>query len=185
MKYDIVGKTFYDRFGNPFVVECFDHKDKNKPAYYKIRFLQTGYETTASSGHIRGNENKRPQDRLFPSVHGVGILGYAYAKDDPKMFDVWRAMIARCYNPKNPRYKTYGAEGVKVCNRWKRFDYFLEDVKNLPGYNHDKILSGELTLDKDTICRSKKIYSPETCCFVSKAENSREAANRRWNKNKM
>lgn len=185
MRYDIVGKTFYDRFGNPFTVICFDHRDEYSVAYYKIRFSNTGYETTACSSHIRGIKNRKPQDRLFPSVHGVGILGYAHRNDDVKVFDMWRAMIARCYNPNNPRFKTYGAKGITVCDRWKRFDYFLEDIKHLPGYDHDKIQSGELSLDKDIIDRSKKIYSPETCCFVSIQENTKESLNRRWNKNKM
>ena len=183
-KYVVDGKIFADRFGNEFIVNGVSYRDKNSVIHYNIRFIKSGYETIATSSQIRGIGNKHVQDRLSPSVFKVGILGYAYAKDNKKLFDVWRAMIARCYNSKNPSYKTYGAMGIAVCDRWKRFDYFLEDVKNLPGYDENKINNGKLVLDKDLINRSLKIYSQETCCFVSRSENTRESANRRWNEKK-
>ena len=94
-------------------------------------------------------------------------------------------MIARCYNPKNPSYKTYGNIGITVCERWKRFDYFLEDVKQLPGYNYDKLINGEIVLDKDCIDRTKKTYSPETCSFISRSENTKESSLRRWHKSEV
>jgi hypothetical protein len=44
-------------------------------------------------------------------------------------YAAWNAMRARCGNPKNPRYKRYGARGIKVCDRWQNsFDNFLEDI---------------------------------------------------------
>lgn len=179
-KYNIIGEIFFDRFGNEYKVICFDHRDKYNVAFYKVRFLNSGYETIACSSQIRRRNNKGVFDRLSPSVHSVGIMGFAYGKDNPKLFNVWRAIIARCYNPKNPSYKTYGAVGITVCERWKRFDYFLDDVKSLPGFNQEKIDNGKLVLDKDCIDRSKKIYSPETCMFVTRSENARESATRTW-----
>lgn len=32
---------------------------------------------------------------------------------------VWRAMIARCHNPKNRAYQRYGGRGIKVCPEWR------------------------------------------------------------------
>lgn len=37
-------------------------------------------------------------------------------------------MLDRCDNPKNNRYKNYGERGIKVCERWRSFPLFLEDV---------------------------------------------------------
>lgn len=34
------------------------------------------------------------------------------------VYDVHRAMINRCYNPKNPQFKDYGGRGIRVCSRW-------------------------------------------------------------------
>lgn len=177
-KHDVLGKTFRDRFGNKFVVEELAFRDKYSVAYYKCVFPKSGYETVATVSRIV-NKNKRVQDRYSPSVHNIGVMGDAYSKDNPKLFNVWRAMIARCYNPKNPSYKTYGAIGVTVCDRWKRFDWFLEDIKHVKGFDQTKIDNGELVLDKDIINREAKTYSLETCCFVTRSENTRESSLRR------
>ena len=181
-KHDVLNKTFKDRFGNEYIVENLDHRDKHSCAYYKVRFLKSGYETTATVSQIIGAAKSCVFDRLSPSVHSVGILGYAHAKDNQKIYEVWRSMIARCYNPKNPSYKNYGGKGITVCERWKRFDYFLDDVSSLKGYNSEKIQNGELTIDKDIIDRSKMTYSPDTCCFISRSENVKEALKRRYSK---
>lgn len=45
----------------------------------------------------------------------------------------WRAMIARCENPKSDKYKNYGARGIQVCDRWRKsFEAFLEDMGERP-----------------------------------------------------
>ena len=181
-KHEVLGKTFTDRFGNEFIVKDLAYRDKSGVGYYNCEFLKSGYKTTAVVSQIIGT-NRHVFDRYSPSVHNVGIMGDAYAKDNPKLFDVWRAMIARCYNPKNASYKTYGAKGITVCDRWKRFDYFLSDVKSLPGFDESKIDNGLIVLDKDIINREAKTYSNETCCFVSRSENTRESS-LRWHKEK-
>jgi len=183
-KYDVLGKIFEDRFGNEFLVKEISFRDKYDVAHYKCVFLKSGYETDALVSQIVGSSGEHVFDRYSPSVHNVGIMGNAYMKDNPKLFDVWRAMIARCYNQKNPSYKTYGAKGITVCERWKRFDYFLEDVTTIKGFDQELINKGKLVLDKDIINRDAKIYSPETCCFVSRSENTKESSTRTWKERK-
>ena len=43
----------------------------------------------------------------------------------------WTAMIQRATNPHNPKFKSYGAIGVTVCDRWRNkehgFENFLAD----------------------------------------------------------
>lgn len=42
-------------------------------------------------------------------------------------------MIARCYNPRHPKYWRYGARGIKVCDRWRfSVHYFVADVGKRP-----------------------------------------------------
>lgn len=182
-KHDVLGKIFTDRFGNEFIVKELSFRDKYSVAYYKCVFVKTGTEVEATVNQIIG-QSSHVFDRYSPSVHNVGIMGNAHIKDNPKVFDVWRAMIARCYNLKNPSYKTYGGKGVKVCERWKRFDYFLEDIKEIKGYDQKKIDKGLLVLDKDIINRAALLYSPETCCFITRSENTRESAKRTWKERK-
>ena len=53
----------------------------------------------------------------------------------------WNNLFQRCYNPKNPAYKYYGARGIIVCERWKEsFENFLADIGPRPkGYWLERI----------------------------------------------
>jgi len=41
-------------------------------------------------------------------------------------------MRRRCYDPKSNRYQYYGEKGIIVCERWKEFKNFLEDMGERP-----------------------------------------------------
>jgi len=44
----------------------------------------------------------------------------------------WCTLRQRCQNPNNPSYVYYGARGIKVCERWAKFENFLEDMGERP-----------------------------------------------------
>ena len=169
---EIIGNIYINGLGNKFTVVDKAGRAKHDEQLYLIRF-ESGYETIAPKSFITGKY--KPKDLLSPSVHGVGILGYLPMTENERLFQTWRAMIARCYNPKNPSYKTYGAKGITVCERWKRWDYFYEDVIKLPGYKED--LEG-LDLDKDI--KGGKEYNSENCQWISHGANVSESAYRMW-----
>jgi hypothetical protein len=45
-----------------------------------------------------------------------------------KTMQAWNAMWGRCTNPSVESYARYGGKGISVCDRWKSFDAFLEDM---------------------------------------------------------
>lgn len=79
-----------------------------------------------------------------------------------KLYWIYYAMLDRCYNIKSPRYKDYGARGIKVCNEWKNDNkvFFAWALAN--GYKEG------LTLDR---LDNDKGYSPNNCAWVTNKEN--------------
>lgn len=57
------------------------------------------------------------------------------------MYGAWAAMVGRCHNPNHQSYRTYGARGVTVCERWRSdFRNFLADMgERPPGHSIDRI----------------------------------------------
>lgn len=67
--------------------------------------------------------------------------GHAKRGAHSREYDVWAAMLSRCRNPNNPRWKHYGGRGVRVCDRWAdSFEAFLADVGPRP--------SNDLSIDR-------------------------------------
>jgi hypothetical protein len=48
----------------------------------------------------------------------------------------WRAMMRRCYRPSTKEFADYGAVGVRVCDRWHKFENFFADMCQRPSRGH-------------------------------------------------
>lgn len=75
-------------------------------------------------------------------------------------YNSWRAMKARCDNPRNERYAAYGGRGISYDPRWKTFEAFLHDMGDPPP---GCVLSRE-NHDKD--------YNYENCSWAPQSANS-------------
>lgn len=51
-------------------------------------------------------------------------------------YKVWKDMRTRCSNINNKEYHNYGERGIVVCDRWKSFANFLEDMGSKPSPFH-------------------------------------------------
>ncbi len=84
------------------------------------------------------------------------------------IYMTWRCMIRRCSEPKVNGYKNYGGRGIKVCERWLKFENFLEDMGQRP--------FPEAQLDRiDT----NGNYEKSNCRWVTREQNR---TNRRCSK---
>lgn len=74
----------------------------------------------------------------------------------------WRGMRERCTNPNSNHYHLYGAKGVGFCERWDKFENFLEDMGERPeGTSLDRYPD------------PKGNYEPGNCRWATPAEQSR------------
>jgi hypothetical protein len=48
-------------------------------------------------------------------------------------YRIWMGMTARC---RNLAYRRYGGRDISVCERWKSFDLFLDDMGTRPSDKH-------------------------------------------------
>lgn len=86
-------------------------------------------------------------------------------------------MQKRCNDVNHKAYVNYGNKGVKISNEWNSLDGFIRTIDKVQGWNLEKFLNGELSLDKDSLIKNNKIYSVETCVFISKEENNKYKPN--------
>jgi hypothetical protein len=72
--------------------------------------------------------DERTRDDLgrFGFEHGEG------GQDQTVEYTSWCHMHARCYQPNNRKFKNYGERGIIVCDRWHKYENFLEDMGRKP-----------------------------------------------------
>jgi len=85
------------------------------------------------------------------------------------VYSVWRGVITRTTCPNDKRYETYGAKGITVCDKWKTFEGFWEDMKE--GYKKG------LTLDR---IDGTKGYYKENCRWATYKEQAGNMKNNVW-----
>lgn len=112
---------------------------------------------------------------------GVNDMPDGYTKTElgKRIYNLWFGMLRRCYDYKQhtrKKGKTYS--DVIVCDRWFYLKNFVEDIQKLDGYEN-WVKTGTMALDKDIYAQEvTKIYSPQTCCFVTNQENIQEMNSR-------
>lgn len=141
---------------------------------YFVEFISTGFVTTARTSSIVKGMVK---DYFVPTLYGRGFIGVGVGSKDGKgnttrEYKLWTGMFYRCYS-NDPQYQNYKTRGIIVCEKWRNYQIFLEDIRRLPGYAEWKA-GFNMSLDKDV--NFNGTYSKESCAFISKSENSRESA---------
>jgi len=136
-----------------------------------VKFLKTGFITSVAARNLRVGSIR---DKLSPDLHGVAFMGKgehlsrSLGKAN-KSYITWVNMLNRAYSKsyhlKSPTYKN-----CTVAKEWHNY-------QNFASWYEEHYKEG-LALDKDVLQRgvANKIYSPETCIFITLVENTLESA---------
>jgi len=91
---------------------------------------------------------------ICPRINGKQVMY--------KPYRIWTHMLERCFSAKlHEKFPTY--RGCTVCEEWLIFS-------NFDSWMNEQDWQGR-ELDKDILFQSNKLYSPATCCFISKSLN--------------
>lgn len=91
---------------------------------------------------------------------------------DHELYGCWASMVQRCTDPGVSNWEYYGGRGIGVCEKWRTFKGFLEDVEASIGERPDGYTLDRIDADGD--------YEPGNVRWASKAQQQR---NRRPMKN--
>ncbi len=137
--------------------------------------LSNGY--SKEDVYAYGGLELHQKNALSRSIHTLKPISIAEAAQKERVAPIkppqssemgsYRAMIARCYNPKDSSYRNYGAKGIKVCPEWKdNPTQFQKDMGSKPEPK------GRYALDR---IDPSKDYSPSNCRWLQSSENTRRA----------
>ena len=151
---DLTGQRF-----NRLTAIGFAGRDRENKALWRCR-CDCGNETVVDgwnlkSGHVKSCGCFNTELLVNRSL--------THGHTGESIYNVWKAMKARCSNPNNHAYKNYGERGVSVCDEWCNNFKAFYDWAIINGYKPG------LAIDR---INNDGSYCPENCRWATNLEQS-------------
>lgn len=94
-----------------------------------------------------------------------------------RLYSIWVGMKTRCGNKNHAWFKHYGGRGITVCDRWKDFQNFMDDMHE--SYLQHLSIHGENNTTLDRVDGSQG-YTKKNCRWATRKIQSTNARSTRF-----
>lgn len=159
---DLTGKVF----GDLTVIKLDEERSVRKK--YWICQCKCGKQISTRSDYLTGGKSKSCgcyrdsvlKKNSFQEKHGM------YGT---RFYVIWDNMIGRCYRESHTSYDRYGGRGIEVCEEWKDFQNFYNDMYETYKEHSKKFGEKDTTIERIN-CNGN--YNKENCCWKTNKEQS-------------
>lgn len=147
------------KFGQ-LIVKSISHKERNyavcecscgREVIFRLDHVKNGKKTSCGyhPGSLSEKEKESLDELLVRSNTKKNIRSGKHGLYGTRIYRIWTNMITRCTKETARDYNSYGGAGIFVCDEWKEFAQFKDDM--ITGYIEHARIYGEKNTTIDRI----------------------------------